>query len=138
MPGAHVERKRYAVAVHFREANEDAEPIIERIVNSIGDREERLRVTTGKKIFELRPSVEWDKGKALEWLMERLGLDLDATIPLYLGDDVTDEDAFAVLVDRGLGIVVGREGEPTLAHYALESPDEVRELLARLTGSVDP
>lgn len=132
MPGVHVERKRFAVAVHFREAAADAESAIERIVTSIGDRDDRLRVTTGKKIFELRPAVEWDKGKALEWLMTRLGLDFETTIPMYLGDDVTDEDAFAVLVGRGLGIVVGREGEPTHAAYALEDPDEVRGLLTRL------
>ena len=137
MVGVHVERKRFAVAVHFREAIEDVEPAIERIVSDIGDRDERLRVTTGKKIFELRPSVEWDKGKALEWLMGRLELDLDATTPLYLGDDVTDEDAFAVLVGRGLGIVVGRDGEPSLAAYALEDPDEVRDLLARLAGAIE-
>lgn len=138
MPGVHVERKRFAVAVHFREAAETAEPVIERLVNDIGNREDRLRVTTGKKIFELRPAVEWDKGKALAWLMDRLDLDFESTTPLYLGDDVTDEDAFAVLVGRGLGIVVGRDGEPSLAAYALEDPDEVREMLARLAGAIEP
>jgi trehalose-phosphatase len=138
MPGAHVERKRFAVAVHFREATGDAEDVIERLVSDIGARDVRLRVTTGKKIFELRPSVEWDKGRALEWLIDRLELDLDETTPLYFGDDVTDEDAFAVLVERGLGIVVGRDGEPTLAAFALEDPDEVRELMVRLAGAIEP
>jgi trehalose-phosphatase len=138
IPGAHVERKRFAVAVHFREAADEAEGVVERLVRDIGSRADGLRVTTGKKIFELRPSVEWDKGKALEWLMDRLGLDLESTIPIYLGDDVTDEDAFAVLVTRGLGIVVGRDGEPTRAVYALDDPDEVRELLARLAGAIEP
>ncbi len=138
MPGVHVERKRFAVAVHFREAAASAEEAVERLVRGIAAREDRLRVTTGKKIFELRPSVEWDKGKALGWLMDRLDLDLNTVIPLYLGDDVTDEDAFAVLVDRGLGIVVGRDGEPSLASYALENPDEVRTLLARLAGEIEP
>ncbi len=137
IPGVHVERKRFAVAVHFRQAAEDAEEVIEPLVRAVGAREDRLRVTTGKKIFELRPSVEWDKGKALEWLMGRLGLDLETIIPLYLGDDVTDEDAFAVLIGRGLGVVVGRDGAPTLAEYALEDPDEVRELLARLAGAIE-
>lgn len=137
MPGVHVERKRFAVAVHFREADEDAEPAVAHIVEKIGEREEQLRVTTGKKIFELRPDVEWDKGKALQWLMDRLGLDFDTTTPLYLGDDVTDEDAFAVLVEQGVGIVVGREGEPTRAAYALEDPDEVRQLLTRLANLID-
>jgi trehalose-phosphatase len=138
LPGVHVEPKRYAVAVHFREAEAGAESIIERLVRDIGDADEHLVVTTGKKIFELRPAVEWDKGRALDWLIQRLEIDLERSIPIYLGDDVTDEDAFAALIGTGIGIVVGRDGEPSRASYALEDPDEVRRLLARLAGEIGP
>ncbi len=138
MPGVHVEPKRFAVAVHFREAEDGAESIIEGLVREIGDSDVRLVVTTGKKIFELRPAVEWDKGKALEWLIQRLEIDLESSIPIYLGDDVTDEDAFAVLIGSGIGIVVGRDGEPSRASYALEDTDEVRRLLARLAAEIEP
>jgi trehalose-phosphatase len=136
LDGVHLEHKRFAVAVHFREAAADAEPVIEEIVRDVGGRNEGLRVTTGKKIFELRPAAEWDKGKALMWLMDRLEIDTGTSIPFYLGDDVTDEDAFSVLVEDGIGIVVGRDGEPTRASYAVEDPDEVRMLLARLAAAI--
>ena len=138
LDGAHVERKRFAVAVHFRQAPETAETVIADLVSEITEEDDRLQMTTGKKIFELRPAVEWDKGKALEWLIPRLGIDLDGSVPFYLGDDVTDEDAFAVLVDTGIGIVVGLDGEPSLASYVLDDPDEVRMLLAKLADSISP
>ncbi len=90
-------------------------------------------MTIGKKIFEL-PAVDWNKCKALEWLIDRLDIDLEKSIPYYLGDDVTDEDAFVVLVGRGVGVVVGRDGEPSQATYALEDPDEVS---TRPAGAID-
>lgn len=52
--------------------------------------------------------------------------------PVYLGDDTTDEDAFRVIRKRGVGVVVGREGEPSLARFALEDTDEVTAFLARI------
>jgi trehalose-phosphatase len=138
MPGVLVEPKRFAVAVHFREAEDGAESVIARLVREIGAADDRLVVTTGKKIYELRPAVEWDKGRALEWLIQRLEIDLETSIPIYLGDDVTDEDAFAALIGTGIGIIVGRDGEPSRASYALENPDEVRTLLASLGGQIGP
>jgi trehalose 6-phosphate phosphatase len=93
----------------------------------------RLRKTGGKKVFELRPDIEWDKGEALVWLLGRLGLDRPEVVPMYIGDDVTDEDAFAVLRDRGgIGILVAEEPRPTAASYRLRNPAEVGELLTRL------
>jgi trehalose 6-phosphate phosphatase len=52
--------------------------------------------------------------------------------PLYIGDDVTDEDAFAVLTDSGIGIVVGDETLPSNARYWLRDPDAVGVFLERL------
>lgn len=135
--GVHVERKRFAVAVHFREAADDAEPVVEQIVRAIGEGDDRLEVTTGKKIFELRPAVEWDKGRALRWLMDRLGIDRTTSLPFYLGDDVTDEDAFVALEGGGVGIVVGQDGGPTHATYTLDDPDGVRTFLGRLSAAVE-
>lgn len=54
-------------------------------------------MTRGRKVLELRPKVDWDKGKALLHLVEALGLDGEGDVlPLYIGDDRTDEDAFRV------------------------------------------
>ena len=56
-----------------------------------------LRKGLGKKVFELRPASEWHKGKAVVWLLEALGLAGSDALPVYLGDDVTDEDAFGAV-----------------------------------------
>jgi trehalose 6-phosphate phosphatase len=89
-------------------------------------------VATGKKIFEFRPDFDWDKGRAIRWLIGELGLNRSTATPIYLGDDTTDEDAFRAIRKRGIGIVVGREGEPSLARYALENTGEVTSFLAKI------
>ena len=69
----------------------------------------------------------------MRWLLDELGLHHQTVTPMYLGDDTTDEDAFRVIQKRGIGIVVGRKGEPSLARFALEDTGEVTSLLARIT-----
>lgn len=135
VPGASVERKRFAVAVHFRQADPAAVGDIEQAVDrAVTAADGQLRKTGGKKIFELRPAVEWDKGRALRWLLDALGLDRPGVVPLYVGDDVTDEDAFAAIAADGIGVVVRGEddGRATAAHYRLETTDQVRDLLTDL------
>ncbi|MBA2513478.1 MAG: trehalose-phosphatase [Solirubrobacterales bacterium] len=137
--GAAVEPKKASVAVHYRLVAEDAKPEIRRIVESIlAEHPEELKVTPGKMVFEIQPKLDWDKGKAVLHLIEVLRLDGDDVVPLYLGDDVTDEDAFAALTDRGIGIFVGDaedlEGadRPTAARYGLESIADVERFLGGL------
>lgn len=130
--GAWVERKRYAVAVHFRQAPPEAEEQIRQAVTSAVSENEDLRMSGGKKIFECRPRLDWDKGRALESVLSQMGLDEAGTTPIYIGDDETDEDAFAVLRERGIGIVVGISSRPSLARFSLADPGEVHQLLARL------
>ncbi|HEX6208679.1 MAG TPA: trehalose-phosphatase [Actinomycetota bacterium] len=130
--GARLERKRAAIAVHVRGMEADEIPGVERVVDEVAARHTRLRVTGGKRIFELRPDLDWDKGRALRWFLEVLGL-TDA-VPVYVGDDLTDEDAFQEIREDGLGVVVRGEHDerPTLAHAALDGPDEVRGFLEAL------
>jgi trehalose 6-phosphate phosphatase len=136
VPGAQVERKRFAIAVHYRRVADEDYPKIEAAVEATAPEVPLLRVAGGKKIFEFRPDFDWDKGRALDWLLDQIGLDRYAVTPLYLGDDVTDEDAFRVVQKRGVGIVVGRDGEASHAHYALEDTDEVGSFLSRLAGAL--
>lgn len=129
-PAVQVERKRYAVAVHYRR-NAAAGPGVERAVRAVAGRHPGLAVSGGKKVFELRPALDWDKGAAVRWLLEELRL--GGAVPLYVGDDVTDEDAFRALADRGLGVaVLGEADRPTRASYSLAAPEEVRTFLALL------
>jgi len=130
LAGVQVERKRFAVAVHFRRARASDAPAVEAAVARALARHPGLRKTGGKMIFELRPDVDWDKGRAVLWLIEEL--QLQEALPVYIGDDLTDEDAFRALAGRGLGVAVQDAPQPTAAAYTLRDPDEVRALLAGL------
>ena len=76
---------------------------------------DELKVTPGKMVYEIQPKLDWDKGKAGLYLLEVLRLDRDDVVPLYLGDDITDEDAFEALADRGINILVGRADDSEVA-----------------------
>ncbi len=128
--GARIERKRYAVAVHFRKVPPDRIPEVEGAVRVVAAGRPELRVTGGKKIFELRPALDWDKGTALLWLLDLVARG-QAVVPIYVGDDETDEDAFRAVAGRGLGMVVHGEDDDrdTVAEFAFADPDEVRVFL---------
>ncbi|HEX2404934.1 MAG TPA: trehalose-phosphatase, partial [Acidimicrobiia bacterium] len=131
--GSWVEQKRYAVAVHFRQSAEDAEELISSAAQEVASGHPELRLAGGKKIFELRPNMEWDKGLALLHLLGVMGLDGNDVTALYIGDDETDEDVFRILDEgRGIGIVVGTEHRETMADFALKDPDQVVEFLGLL------
>jgi alpha,alpha-trehalase len=132
--GSQVERKRFAIAVHYRRVRAADFDRIENAVRETAPHVPVLRVTTGKKIFEFRPDFDWDKGQALLWLLRELDLFRPDVVPVYVGDDTTDEDAFRVVRKLGIGIVVGREGEDSLAGYALEDTDQVAAFLGRLAA----
>jgi len=132
VPGCQIERKRFAIAVHFRRVAEDRVADVEAAVDEVVAAHKDLRKTGGKMIFELRPDIDWDKGKALVWILRQLEMNHDDVLPLYLGDDLTDEDAFAALRSRGIAILVRDESRPTAAHYAVENPKEVGVFLREL------
>ncbi len=132
--GARLERKGFAIAVHFRQVAEGDVEAVERAVDTVAAGIAELRKTGGKKIFELRPDIDWDKGRALLRLLEVLDADREDVVPIYIGDDETDEDAFREVHDLGVGIVVGAEDRPTLAHYTLRDPDEARAFLETFAG----
>lgn len=129
LEGVIVEPKRFAISIHFRLAQDEDLPVIEKAVDEVAARHPTLRKAHGKKLFELRPELDWDKGKALLWILEAMAL--DRAVPLYIGDDITDEDAFRVVE---IGILVTEEPRETLASYSLLDADEVRRFLVWLAG----
>jgi trehalose-phosphatase len=130
--GTIIERKKYSVAVHYRlVADADTHTVHEAVRAALSEQPE-LRRLDGKKVFELQPRIDWDKGKAVLWLLQALDLNTTAVLPLYLGDDVTDEDAFKALDGLGIGIVVGEDARPSIARYALKNPHEVHDFLRSL------
>ncbi len=130
--GARVERKRFAIANHYRNVGESDVPRVEQAVGEVAERHGRLRVSGGKKVLELRPDIPWDKGRAVLWLLQALDLDGEAVLPFYVGDDVTDEDAFHALAERGVGVLVGSPAYKTHATYGLRDTDEVQRFLLAL------
>lgn len=128
-----VENKVYTASVHYRLVDSEG---ISKVRETFEDtieaylEEADLEVNEGKKIFEIKPSVEWDKGKAVSFLLKNLDYE-EETLPIYMGDDVTDEDVFRVL-DRGVGVFVGKDERDTLADYKLDNIDEVGCFLDKL------
>lgn len=139
-PGAGVERKRFAITVHFRQVDAADVAHLEGLVRDIAGAIPGLKVTGGKMVWEIRPLLDWDKGKALLSLLETLDVGGGTILPLYIGDDVTDEDAFVALDQRGVSLVVRGEDDsrPTAAAFSLADPAAVigflRALGERLHG----
>ena len=130
--GANVERKKYAVAVHYRQVADENVAEVERVVDELLAIHADLRRSGGKKVFELRPDIDWDKGRAVCWTLEALGLADGNTMPVYVGDDLTDEDAFTAIGSDGLTVVVGSDDRPSAAEYRVASVDDVRTVLLRI------
>jgi alpha,alpha-trehalase len=130
--GALVERKKFSVAVHYRKVKTDLIKKVEEAVDEVIHDQHRLKKSSGKKVFEIQPRIDWHKGKALRWLREKTAPNGQEVVPFYIGDDTTDEDAFESLPERGIGIVVMGNPRPTAAQYALKTPAEVETFIRKL------
>lgn len=143
IPGIMVEHKQFGVSVHYRNA---ARTRVGEAIAAVHEcaQHHRLRVTTGREVVELRPDVDWDKGATLRWVIDQLGHGTESgpMLPVYLGDDITDEDGFdavAGLEPAGIGIIVRHteDGDrPTAARYALDSPERVGGFIAELARRI--
>uniref|UniRef100_A0ACD5VAE9 Uncharacterized protein n=1 Tax=Avena sativa TaxID=4498 RepID=A0ACD5VAE9_AVESA len=134
-PGARVENNKFCLSVHFRCVDEKRWSSLAEQVKTVLRDYPDLKLTEGRKVLEVRPCIMWDKGKAVEFLLQSLGFDgRSDVLPVYLGDDRTDEDAFKVLAKsgHGLGILVSKFPRETDASYSLQDPTEVMEFLLRL------
>jgi trehalose 6-phosphate phosphatase len=136
IPGVMVEHKRFGVAVHYRNAARDRVGEVAAAVRNAGQRT-ALRVTTGREVIELRPDIDWDKGKTLRWVLDHIrdNEEPGPLLPIYLGDDITDEDAFDAIADDGIPILVRHSDDgdrATAARYALDNPDRACEFTKRL------
>lgn len=129
--GILVEHKRFAVAVHYRRVAPEHVGAVTAAVHAQAH-QRGLRVTGGRKVVELRPDMDWDKGTALQWILGHL---VTPTLPIYVGDDLTDEDAFDAVEAEGISIVVRHDengDRRTAAHFALPGPEGVRSFLDEL------
>ncbi|RFA38660.1 trehalose-phosphatase [Alkalilimnicola ehrlichii] len=132
--GVLIEDKGLTLSVHYRQTPEFARLHVARAVDRAVVESQNLRKHHGKCVYELRPAVDWHKGAAVEYLRSAIERKTGTNLlPLYVGDDCTDEDAFAVLNQgRGVSILVADAARPTAAEYLLPSPDAVHKFLENL------
>ena len=136
--GVLIEDKGFTLALHYRLADDKNIPAIKNIFNETTipyvDKK-KIRVRTGKMLLEIRPPVDWDKGKVVLWLLarQRFILKDKDVFPVYIGDDTTDEDAFKVLKNKGLTIVVDSQKDSS-AEYYVKDTAEVGMVLERMQG----
>jgi trehalose 6-phosphate phosphatase len=129
--GIIIEDKGFTATVHWRlipyEIREDLREVVASIVQSRAG----LRLAHGKAIWEIRPRVEWNKGSALQFLLQRSKV--RPSNAFYLGDDDTDETAFRVL-EEGFTLRVGGLGS-TAARIRLNDPADTISFLFCLYGA---
>jgi trehalose-phosphatase len=126
LAGVWVEDKGLTVSVHFRQAAADAPQLIrQQIDDLLAQIRGPFRTTDGHRVYDIQPWVGWHKGAAMRWIQEKVNR--PESLPIYLGDDVTDEDAFATLTG-GIMVRVGASSSSS-APYHLDGPLEVQEFL---------
>ncbi len=132
LPGIRVEDKGISFAVHYRGAPSGATRLARSLLHKIlKPFEPYLQVLHGKKVWEVLPPEVRGKGSAVRLLLEELPR---GTLPVYIGDDTTDESAFAEL-RHGITVRVGRHRR-TRARFYLRSPDEVVAFLQALEAEI--
>ncbi len=130
--GFEVEDKRLAIALHYRHAEPAAAASLsENFEEFVRADAPHLRVAHNKMVLEALPAAA-SKGAAVRALSREAG---SAFRPIYFGDDRTDEDAFAELVSRGVGVLVG-QARPSLARWRVESPAAVARILTALAAAL--
>lgn len=131
--GAFVEDKGLSLSLHFRLAQKKDIPLVKTIFHEtiiLYLVKNKIKVKIGKMVLEARPPLEWDKGRVVLWLLARQQFisGKNALLPIYIGDDVTDEDAFKALRKKGLTIAVGGPRH-SMAQYYLKDTGEVTKFL---------
>ncbi len=133
LSGVLVEPKRHSVAVHWRLAGPDEEAAAERVVAEAAGSFPAFRIGRGKKVAEFRPAIERDKGSAIGLLRDHAAAGGTVPAVLYIGDDVTDEDAFRVLdPETDAGILVADPPRTSAAGWCLPDTEAVAAFLDRL------
>lgn len=135
--GVLVEDKELTLSVHYRRVAPARVEAVRAAVASAAAGVEGLRITEGKMVIEVRPSVDWHKGRAVDFLLTEFATP-PGTPVIYLGDDTTDEDAFRALARRGDGaegvIVADPLPAVTEASSYLRDTVEVGALLTTLAA----
>lgn len=143
-PGALVENKHWTVTLHYRLVDPEEAPALIGHARDVA-RELGLRVSEGRRVIELRPPIDVNKGTAATAFAKRVGA-VEGGSVLYAGDDQTDEDAFRALraltasavTVRIMSLVEEQPSSSTDAEFVLPSPKEMRGALEWLIARRTP
>ncbi|MBP7078619.1 MAG: Trehalose-phosphate phosphatase [Synergistetes bacterium ADurb.Bin155] len=138
--GAILQRKRYCLTVHYRLVAKEKVGALISLVKEAAAGVGGLRARPDKKAVEVLPDMDWNKGSAVLWLLDHLGMTPAGSFALYVGDDITDEDGFRAVAGRGAGVIVAGAGtgRVTLATYRLESVEGTALFIEGLTRIASP
>jgi trehalose 6-phosphate phosphatase len=129
-----IQNKGLTLSIHYRLARQTEVGRIKELsfkAIGYGQAGDKLQITEGKKVLEVRPRVEWNKGKAIEWLLGICGM--PGSLSIFAGDDVTDEDGFMILHRvGGISVFVGENNTSSSADYYLDSSDQLYHWLGKL------
>lgn len=134
--GVLIEDKGLSVSVHYRLMDVKDMPEFLSIFSEITESfttDNKIKINEGKKVYEIKPMVAWDKGKTVLWLLARQQFlaGKDKVFPVYFGDDLADEDVFKVLKNKGLTIFVGQP-RASKALYYVKSTTEVTRFMKQV------
>jgi trehalose 6-phosphate phosphatase len=133
IPGTHVENKGMTASIHYRQMPLQYMDRFRRILRKTllpAIRRYHFHIVAGKKTFDIFPTRDWNKGKAVEWIRSQID---PAGVVLYMGDDKTDEDVFRHLYRRDIAIRIGNGGRRD-ARYYLRHPLDTQRFLKRLVS----
>lgn len=131
--GVKFEKKKFALAVHYRKVSEGQTEEVKKIVYDTIRQYPEIKTGKGKKVIELKPNLNWHKGKSLRVLFDTMAnKNRENNFIFYIGDDITDEDAFFEIIDDGIGILVGDHGQKTFASFHVEDVDQVKAFIQKL------
>jgi trehalose-phosphatase len=130
IPGILLEDKGPILSVHYRNVPQEFLPRIPQILEEeLQLWRDRWKVASGKMVWEIHPNVDFRKGKAVREILKTFAC--PGLLPIYLGDDQTDENAFRVLKGHGISVFIGPGNLASEADFFLQSPEEVREFLSK-------
>jgi trehalose 6-phosphate phosphatase len=130
IPGILFEEKGPIVSVHYRNVPQKSfATISQKVEKEIQQRRDHWKIASGKMVWEIQPNVDFQKGKTIIEILKTFPA--QGLLPIYLGDDQTDEDAFRVLKGRGISVFIGPAKLPSEADFFLQNTDEVQEFLSR-------
>lgn len=128
--GVWIEDKGLTLSLHFRQVSQNRlKRLYKLFYETIDPWQKKIKITKDKKVFEIRPPFDWDKGKAVKWIINKLPL--KNYFPIYIGDDQTDEDAFRGIKGKGASLKVGMGGK-TMADSRLRNVAQVYQFLSSL------